>query len=53
MIRFPAACLFVLMAVSPAWSQFDRVLKGLGGITGAGTGGLNDAKIGSTIGICR
>jgi hypothetical protein len=47
MIRFTAACLFVLMSVSPAWAQFDRVLKGLGGITGTGSGGLNDAKIGS------
>src|SRR5918992_4100529 len=47
MIKFTAACLFVLVAVSPAWAQFDRVLKGLGGITGAGTGGLNNAKIGS------
>jgi hypothetical protein len=47
MIKFTAACLFVLVAVSPAWAQFDRVLKGLGGITGAGAGGLNDAKIGS------
>jgi len=47
MIKFTATCLFVLMAVNPAWAQFDRVLKGLGGMTGAGNGGLNDAKIGS------
>ncbi len=47
MIKFTAACLFVLVAISPAWAQFDRVLKGLGKITGAGIGGLNDAKIGS------
>ncbi len=47
MIKFTATCLFVLVAISPAWAQFDRVLKGLGGITGAGIGGLNDAKIGS------
>ena len=37
----------VLMTASPAWAQFDRVLKGLGGITGAGSGGLNDAKVGA------
>jgi hypothetical protein len=47
MIKFTATCLFVLMAVTPAWAQFDGVLKGLGGMTGAGSAGLNDAKIGS------
>jgi Protein of unknown function (DUF4197) len=41
--------LFVFVAVIPAWAQFDRVLKGLGGMTGAGSGGLNDAKIGSAL----
>jgi hypothetical protein len=47
MIKLPATFLFVLLTVNPAWAQFDRVLKGLGGMTGAGSGGLNDAKIGS------
>jgi hypothetical protein len=47
MIKFSATFLFVLLAVSPARAQFDRVLKGLGGMTGAGSGGLNEAKIGS------
>ena len=46
-IKFLATLLFVLLAVNPAWAQFDRVLKGLGGITGAGTGGLNESKIAS------
>lgn len=32
--------------VSPAWAQFDKVLKGLSGISGGGSG-LSDAKIGS------
>jgi hypothetical protein len=31
---------------NPAWAQFDKVLKGLGGSLGGG-GGLSDAKIGS------
>src|SRR5690349_14898359 len=31
--------------VSPAWAQFDKVLKGLGSLSGGG--GLSDAKIGS------
>jgi hypothetical protein len=47
MIKFIAACLFVLIMVTPAWAQFDKVLKGLGGMAGPGSGGLNDAKIGS------
>ncbi len=47
MIKFTAFWLLVLMAASPALAQFDRVLKGLGGMTGAGSGGLNDAKTGS------
>lgn len=47
MINFIATLFLVLVAVHPAWAQFDRVLKGLGGMTGAGSGGLNDAKIGS------
>jgi hypothetical protein len=44
MIKFTVACLIVLMEVTPAWAQFDRVLKGLGEMSGAG-GGLNDRKI--------
>jgi Protein of unknown function (DUF4197) len=47
MIRFAAMLLFVFLSANPAWGQFDRVLKGLGGMTGAGTGGLSEAKIGS------
>ena len=47
MIKFIAACFFVLMAVNPAWAQLDRALKGLGGLSGAGSGSPNDAKIGS------
>ena len=47
MIKFTAACLFFLMAVTPASAQFDKMLKGLGGLSGTGSGGLNDAKIGS------
>jgi hypothetical protein len=45
MIKFIAACLFVLIGVTPASAQFDRVLKELGGMTGVGTVGLNDGKI--------
>jgi hypothetical protein len=45
MIRLAATLLFVFMAINPAWAQFDRVLKGLGGMMGSG--GLNEAKIGS------
>ena len=47
MIKFTAACLFFLMAVTPASAQFDKILKGLGGLSGTGSGGLNDAKVGS------
>ena len=47
MIKITAACLFFLMGVTPACAQFDKMLKGLGGLSGAGSGGLNDAKIGS------
>src|SRR5918993_4317424 len=47
MNRFAAMVLFVFISVNPAWGQFDRVLKGLGGLTGSGTGGLSEAKIGS------
>ena len=34
MIKFAAACLFVLMEVTPAWAQFDRVLRDLGEMSG-------------------
>jgi hypothetical protein len=33
-------------SAAPAWAQFDKVLKGLSGISGGGSG-LSDAKIGS------
>ena len=44
MIKFTAACLFVLMEVTPAWAQFDRVLRDLGEMSGVG-GGPNERKI--------
>ena len=44
MTRLLAVLLLALSVAQPAWAQFDKVLKGLGGITGGG--GLNDAKIG-------
>jgi hypothetical protein len=48
MIRLWATALFLLLAVSPASAQFDKVLKGLGGnLPSVGGSGLNDAKIGS------
>ncbi|HEX2243191.1 MAG TPA: DUF4197 family protein, partial [Gammaproteobacteria bacterium] len=43
MIRLTAACLFVLMEVTPGWAQFDRVLRGLGEMSGVGA--PNDRKI--------
>ena len=45
MTKLLAVLLLALSVAQPAWAQFDKVLKGLGGITGGG--GLNDAKIGS------
>jgi len=39
------ALLFLLVTVTPAAAQFDRVLKGLGSFSGGN--GLSDAKIGS------
>jgi hypothetical protein len=45
MNKFTAVLLFVLALVQPAWAQFDKVLKGLGGMVGGG--GLSDAKIGA------
>src|SRR5918993_4968430 len=47
MNRFAAMVLFVFISVNPAWAQFDRVLKGLGGLTGSGPSGLSEAKIAS------
>jgi hypothetical protein len=45
MIRVLLVLALTLTAAHPAWGQFDKYLKGLGGaITG---GGLSDAKIGS------
>src|SRR5918994_746792 len=44
MIKFAAACLFVLMEVTPALAQFDRVLRDLGEMSGVG-GGPNERKI--------
>ena len=46
MIRLWAAAFFLLLAVSPASAQFDKMLKGLGSLSGGG-GSLSDAKIGS------
>jgi hypothetical protein len=45
MNKFLVVFLLTLSAVQPAWAQFDKVLKGLGGIMGGD--GLSDAKIGS------
>jgi hypothetical protein len=36
----------LLTTIHPAWAQLDKVLKGLGGAVGGGSG-LSDAKIGS------
>ena len=45
MTKFLAVLLLALSVAQPAWAQFDKVLKGLGGITGGGS--LSDARIGS------
>jgi hypothetical protein len=45
MTKFLTVLLLALSVAQPAWAQFDKVLKGLGGIMGGG--GLSDAKIGS------
>jgi Protein of unknown function (DUF4197) len=47
MNRVAAMVLFVFISVTPAWAQFDRVLKGLGGLTGSGTSGLSEGKTAS------
>ncbi|MGH7824104.1 MAG: DUF4197 domain-containing protein [Candidatus Binatia bacterium] len=46
MFRSLAVVTVLLISTNPAWAQFDKVLKGLGGAIGSG-GGLNDAKVGS------
>ena len=46
MFKLPLSLLLVLFAVTPASAQLDKFLKGLGGISGGGSG-LSDAKIGS------
>jgi|SRR4030095_682968 hypothetical protein len=46
MFKLPLSLLVVLFTVAPASAQLDKVLKGLGGISGGGSG-LSDAKIGS------
>lgn len=46
MIQTLVAVLFVLSSAGPAPAQLDRMLKGLTGVSGGGSG-LSDAKIGS------
>ena len=46
MIRSVVVVVGLLTMVSPAHAQFDKVLKGLGGLSSGGSG-LSDAKIGS------
>lgn len=46
MFRSLAIALLFLLAASPASAQFDKFLKGFGGLPSVG-GGLSDAKIGS------
>ncbi|HSE84870.1 MAG TPA: DUF4197 domain-containing protein [Candidatus Binatia bacterium] len=46
MIRPLIIIAVLLIFISPAWAQFDKVLKDLGGVIGSG-GGLSDVKIGS------
>ena len=45
MIKTILVVAVLALTVLPAWAQLDRVLKGLGGLSGGG--GLSDAKIGS------
>jgi hypothetical protein len=48
MIKSLAALFLALLVAQPAWAQFDKVLKELGGLTGGrGAGGLSDPKIAS------
>jgi hypothetical protein len=46
MIRPVIIIAVLLISINPAWAQFDKVLKDLGGVIGSG-GGLTDVKIGS------
>jgi hypothetical protein len=46
MIRPLIIIAVLLIFISPAWAQFDKVLKDLGGVIGSG-GGLSDVKIGT------
>lgn len=46
-IRFLAVVMIMFLAASPAWAQFDKLLKGLGIGEQQGGGGLSDAKIAS------
>jgi uncharacterized protein DUF4197 len=45
-MRIVVLALPLLTSAHPAWAQFDKALKGLGGVFGS-SGGLSDAKIGS------
>ena len=47
MVKVVATLLYFCLAASPAWAQFDRVLKELGGAMSGSGAGLSDAKIGS------
>jgi hypothetical protein len=47
MIKLWATLLLVVVAVSPASAQLDKVLKGVGNLPGVGGDGLSDVKIGS------
>jgi hypothetical protein len=47
MLRTLVAAALLLAAVTPASAQFDKVLKGLGGLSTGSGSGLTDAKIGS------
>lgn len=46
MFSLCATLVFFLLAAAPASAQFDKLLKGLGNVSGGGNG-LSDAKIGS------
>src|SRR5512143_430437 len=47
MLRIATVLAVLLISVSPAAAQLDKMLKGLGGSVGSGFGGLSDAKVGS------
>jgi len=46
MIQVLMIIALLLTSMHPAWAQLDKVLKGLGGAVGTGSG-LSDVKIGS------